>query len=155
MSGAFVLKRRLCGLLIFGMVMLTACSRAERHDEVVASIGNPSGTYVASVVKRKFTDRGLVAASDVTFVLVDKSSSGSPHYENGQDFDAKFVAMSPSQCGPLQLTWVTDSLLRIKCADCGLALNALGRHANRIGTVQIVYDGFPDRSFWETSAKPN
>jgi hypothetical protein len=149
-----IVNHRLDRLLILGLILLAACRRAERHDEIETSLVNPSGTHRASVVKRKFTDHGMVAASDVTFVLVDKSS-GPPNYANGQDFDNDIVAMSPSQCGSLQLVWVSNRLLKIKCADCGLALNAVGRHVDRIGNVQIVYEGFPDHSFWEPSGKPN
>lgn len=90
----------------------------------------------------------MVGASPTTYVILDKDA-GWPHFSNGQDFDVAHVVMRPSQCGTLRLEWTGDQALKIICDQCGLALSSLGEHASKIGQVQIFYENFPAKSFWE------
>jgi len=98
-------------------------------------------------MRQGFVD-GKVTTSPTTYVLLDKDS-GKPNYPNGVDFTDSQVVMKPEQCGPLQLSWVDDHLLKVNCQNCGLALTAVGRHADTLGPIHIQYDGFPPRSSWE------
>lgn len=87
-------------------------------------------------------------ASATTYVLLEKDA-GPPKYAYDQEFRAGDVVMRPSQCGPLKLEWIDDQTLRILCEKCGLALHSLGNHADKVGSVHIIYEGFPSKSFWE------
>jgi len=87
-------------------------------------------------------------ASPTTYVLLSKDM-GAPSYKNGQEFEPGTVVMRPSQCGPLRLEWISENTLKIICEHCGLAVHSIGSHASKVESVQLVYEDFPNKSFWE------
>jgi hypothetical protein len=138
-------------LLLFSPFL---CGCKDRQDTVIASVVNPSHTYRATVLVRQYYVDGKVDTSPTTYVLLDKDS-GKPDYGNGEDFADSQVVMKPSQCGPLDVQWDDDHLLKVICQKCGLALSAVGQHASGAGSVRIEYEGFPEMSSWETAPGGN
>jgi hypothetical protein len=149
------MKRRACLplLLIFTAVSFPfwGCRGSERIDTEISSVANPGHTYRATIVQRQYLVDGKQDSGPTTFVLLDPGY-GRVRYGNGEDFNDSRVVMKPVQCGPLRLTWASDTLLKITCDGCGLALSAAGPHAGSMGPVKIEYDGFPDVSSWEGAA---
>jgi hypothetical protein len=143
------LKSRLSLLVLIASMMLSGCKHGKTRDTVLASVSNPSHSFRGTVLRRQYLlDNGMEDASATTFVLLEKDG-GPPSYAYDQDSKGGHVVMRPSQCGPLRLMWIDDRTLQIICDKCGLALHSLGNHADKIGPVQIVYEGFPTKSFWE------
>jgi len=141
-------------LAAVGLCGLFGCKEGQRQDTVLSSVANPSRTYRATVLLRQYYSEGKLNNSPTTYVLLDRDS-GSANYRHGMDFNDSQVVMSPTQCGPLTLDWAGDSLLRIRCVNCGLALSAAGQHAQGMGTIRIEYDDFPATSSWEAPAGTN
>ncbi len=142
-------KYKGCVLLVAASLMSAACRYGKTRDTVLTSIPNASHSYRATVLQRQYLlNNGMTDASPTTYVLVDKDN-GIPSYGYDQTFDRSQVVMRPSQCGPLKLHWADDLTLEIICEKCGLALNALGNNAAKVGPVRIVYKDFPQKSFWE------
>jgi hypothetical protein len=137
-----------CHFTLLFLLILIGCRGGTIRDSIDASVSNPGHTYRATAIKRHYLlDNGLEDASPTTYVLLDKDM-GSPS-TNGRELDPRRVVMRPSQCGPLRLEWVNDELLKIVCDHCGLAMRSIGNHADKIGTVHVIYEGFPSKSFWE------
>ena len=135
--------------LLLIVFLLLGCRYGKRLDTVLLSVANPSHTLRTTVLRRQYLlDNGMEDASATTYVLLDKDT-GTPSYVNGKEFSASQVVMRPSQSGPLKLEWMNDQKLKIICDQCGLALHSLGNHAEKLGSVQIIYEGFPAKSFSE------
>jgi hypothetical protein len=133
---------------IFSVVLisLTGCKYGKTRDTILSSVPNSTHTYRATVLRREYLlDNGMTDASPTTYVLLD-ADKGPPTYAPNQRFNAANVVMRPSLCGPLRLEWMSDLVLRIICDKCGLALP---RHLDKVGSVSIVYEGFPDTSFYQ------
>jgi len=142
-------------LLVVSLALsLPGCRNNDRQDTVIASVANPSRTYRATILLRQYYIDGKVDTSPTTYVLLDKDS-GKPDYSNGVEFTDSQVVMKPTQCGPLDVQWSDDHLLKVICQKCGLALSAVGQHVGSMGPVRIEYDGFPEMSSWETSPGAN
>jgi hypothetical protein len=141
-------------LLVSISLTLPGCRNNDRQDTVIASVANPSHTYRATILLRQYYVDGKVDTSPTTYVLLDKDL-GKADYGNGAEFKDSQVVMKPSQCGPLDVQWENDHLLRVICQKCGLALSAVGQHASGMDSIHIEYDGFPEMSSWETTAGSN
>jgi hypothetical protein len=136
-------------LVLIASVMLNGCKNGKTRDTVMSSVSNPTHSFRATVLRRQYLlDNGMEDASPTTYVLLERDA-GPPSYAYGQDFKGSDVVMRPSQCGPLRLMWIDDQTLQIICDKCDLALHSLGNHADKIGPIRIVYEGFPTKSFWE------
>jgi hypothetical protein len=133
---------------------LGGCRNNDRQDTLIASAANPSHTWRATVILRQYFVDGKVDTSPTTYVLLDKDM-GKPGYGNGEEFKDSQVVMKPSQCGPLNVRWTDDHLLKVVCEKCGLALTAVGPHSSGADGIRIEYEGFPDRSSWETGPGAN
>jgi hypothetical protein len=133
---------------------LAGCKSNTRLDTVTSSVANPSHTLRATVILRQYYVDGKFDTSPTTYVLLDKDT-GSAQYSNGAEFPSSQVVLKPSQCGPLDVNWVDDRTLKVICQKCGLALSAVGPHANSQGQIRIEYEGFPDTSSWESGARVN
>ena len=140
-----------CALLVVFCGYLAGCREGPRLDTVLASALNPSRTYRATVLLRQYRMDGKFDDSPTTYVLLDRND-GSEKYENGQDFKESEIVMKPSRCGTVNLAWLDDGSLKVICEHCGLALSAVGPHADGIGAIRIVYEGFPALSSWEPAA---
>jgi hypothetical protein len=128
---------------------LLSCGGNKLQDTLIASVANPSHTYRATIVLRQYFVDGRFDESPTTYVLLDRESE-SHHYARGVEFKDAQVVMKPTQCGPLSVQWSGDTVLGVRCDKCGLALAAVGRHAESMGPIRIEYDGFPEMSSWET-----
>lgn len=133
---------------------LGGCRNNDRQDTVIASAVNPSHTYRATVILRQYFVDGKSDASPTTYVLLDRDT-GKPNYANGAEFRDAEIVMKPSQCGPLNVRWEDDRLLKVVCEKCGLALSAVGQHAGGMGAIRIQYEGFPEMSSWESGPRSN
>jgi hypothetical protein len=140
-----------CALLVVFCGYLAGCREGPRLDTVLASALNPSRTYRATVLLRQYRMDGKFDDSPTTYVLLDRND-GSEKYENGQDFKESEIVMKPSRCGTVNLAWLDDGSLKVICEHCGLALSAVGPHADGMGAIRIVYEGFPALSSWEPAA---
>jgi len=125
------------------------CKVDTRQDTVLGSAASPSHTQRATIILRQYWVDGKFDTAPTTYVLLD-TDTGKPEYGNGQDFKDAQVVMKPTRCGPLSVEWADDRTLKVKCEKCGLALSAVGEHATGIGATRIVYEGFPERSSWES-----
>lgn len=133
--------------------VVSGCRGSDRQDTLISSVANATHTWRATVLMRQGFVDGRVTTSPTTYVLLDKDS-GKPNYRNGVEFKDSEVVMKPEQCGPLQLSWPEDHVLKVTCVNCGLALSGAGAHANAIGSIRIEYEGFPERSSWEPGQQP-
>jgi len=133
-------------------LVLLGCRANQRQDTLISSVTNPNHTYRATVLLREFLIDGKVGTSPTTYVLLDRDS-GTFDYQQGMDFKESQVVMKPSQCGPVSVKWTDNNALKITCEKCGLALSAIGPHAQGVGAIKIEYDGFPEMSSWETAPR--
>jgi hypothetical protein len=140
-----------CALLVAFCGCLAGCREGPRLDTVLDSALNPSRTYRATVLLRQYRMDGKFDDSPTTYVLLDRND-GSEKYENGQDFKDSEIVMKPSRCGTVNVAWLDDGSLKVICEHCGLALSAVGPHADGMGAIRIVYEGFPALSSWEPAA---
>ena len=149
-------KPRLIAPMLLALVSISlwGCRDGDRQDTVVASASNPSHTYRATVILRQYFVDGKADTSPTTYVLLSKDS-GQAKYDNGENFRNDEIVMQPSQCGPLTVQWTGDHVLKVICEKCGLALSAVGQHASGMGEIRIEYDGFPEKSSWETGPNAN
>ncbi len=138
-------------VVVVTLLGFVGCRAGQRQDTVISSATNPSHTYRATVLLREYFVDGHADNSPTTYVLLDKISgdTGGPEYDQGQDFKDSQIVMKPKQCGPLSLHWPDDNTLKITCEKCGLAVSALGEHANGVGAIQVQYEEFPAVSSWE------
>jgi hypothetical protein len=143
-----------CALLLTFCGCLAGCKEGPRLDTVLTSALNPSHTYRATVLLRQYRMDGKFDDSPTTYVLLDRND-GSETYENGQDFRDSEIVMKPSRCGTIDVAWLDDASLKVMCEHCGLALSAVGPHADGMGAIRIVYEGFPALSSWETAPQPH
>jgi hypothetical protein len=150
------IRLRLVFVLIPVQVLLTVggCKGNNRQDTVIASAANPSHTYRATIVLRQYFVEGKIDTSPTTYVLLD-TDAGKPDYASGAEFKDSQVVMKPSQCGPLDVQWADDHVLKVVCEKCGIALSAVGQHAGSMGPIRIEYEGFPEMSSWETAPRAN
>jgi hypothetical protein len=140
--------------LLLTCACLSGCRGSQRLDTVLASVPNSNHTWRATILLRQDYVEGQFKRSPTTYVLLDKDT-GAAHYENGVEFSDSQVVMKPSQCGQIKVEWIDDQALRVICDQCGLALSAIGRHADGIGAIRIEYEGFPEHSSWETASQPH
>ena len=136
------------------LICFLSCRGNQRQDTVITSAANPSRSYRATVILRQYYVDGKFDDSPTTYVVLDKDS-GAAAYANGVEFTASQVVMKPTQCGPLSVKWSGDYALTVVCEKCGLALSAVGPHADGLGPIKIQYDGFPQMSSWETAPHSN
>ena len=150
------MRRKSCLILpLLGVpVFFCGCRGNDRQDTVLSSAANPSHTYRATVILRQYFVDGKIDNSPTTYVLLDQDT-GKPDYSNGVDFKESQIVMQPSQCGPLSVQWNDDQTLKVICDKCGIALSAVGQHASGVGRIRIQYEGFPERSSWETGPQSN
>lgn len=141
--------------MLFALLTLSGgfvgCRSGQRVDTVLNSAANSSRTFRATVLLRQYYVDGHLDNSPTTYVLLDKDT-GKPDYENGMDFKESQIVMQPSQVGTLTVQWIDDQSLKITCVQCGLALSAVGPHADGVGRIRVVYEGFPETSSWEGTA---
>lgn len=135
-------------------VSISGCKGNNGQDTVLATAANPSHTLRATVVLRQYFVDGKADTSPTTYVLLDKDT-GKPEYDNGAEFQDSQVVVKPSQCGPLTVEWADDRLLKVICQKCGIALSAIGPHPAGMQSIRIEYEGFPERSSWETGPGAN
>ncbi len=136
-------------LIMLASSMLIGCRYGKTRDTVLISVANANHSYRATVLRREYLlDNGMTDASPTTYVLLDEDK-GTPSYKYDQEFDTRHVVMRPDQCGPLGLEWMSDQTLKIICKQCGLSLDSLGKHVDRVGSIKIEYEGFPAKSFYE------
>lgn len=138
-----------CYGIMLVLFIFVGCRYGKTHDSIEVSTPNQNHTYRATIIKRHYLlDNGMEDASPTTYVLLSKDM-GAPSYKNGQEFEPGTVVMRPSQCGPLRLEWISENTLKIICEHCGLAVHSIGSHASKVESVQLVYEDFPNKSFWE------
>ncbi len=155
-AGLSLLLTLLPALLVMG-----GCKVVQSADTVLSSETSPDGLWRARVVERDFVVDGHFASSARTFVLLDRGQ-GEAAYEQGEEFSPEKIVASPIRSGWLRTQWTRregdgESQLHVVCGDCGISLVALGRHPDRMGPVEVVYEGFPEESSWErprSVAKP-
>jgi len=135
---------------VLALIPLSGCHGLESRDALLSTVPSPSHTRRATIIQRQYVIDGKVENSPATYVLLS-DDTGEPVYPSGVDFPAAQVVMKPAHCGPLKLTWNGDDDLIIVCDRCGLALAAVGNHANQLGKTKIEYEGFPESSSWETA----
>ena len=141
-------------LLVLSMAFgLCGCRGKSHQDTLVASVANPSRTYWATILLRQGVTDGSVDTTPTTYVLVDKST-GKPHYSSYAEFKESQIAMKATQCGALEVQWMSDLALTVICQNCGLALPA-AQHATGVVAIRVDYEGFPERSSWEPGPGPN
>lgn len=127
---------RFCLLL---PILLLACTPAPMKNTVVTKADSPDGKSSAVLVDRYYH---AARVPDEFFLIVIPSNQDANEAINARGIgdSSALVAIWASK---VQLRWHGDDTLLVVCDSCGLKPVDISKKLDRIGTIKILYQGFP------------
>jgi hypothetical protein len=132
-----------CGL-VFAAALLS-CKPAPQTNTVVDKAQSPNGRLSAILVNRHYHAARI---SDEFFIVLIPS---------GQSVDEAINARHIGDSAPLvatwankvQLRWQSNDKLLVICDSCGLRAIDISKKLDRVGSVKISYEGFPEHTAYQ------
>jgi hypothetical protein len=127
---------RFCLLL---PILLLACTPVQMKNTVVAKADSPDGKSSAVLVDRYYH---AARVPDEFFLIVIPSNQDTNEAINARGIgnSSALVAIWASK---IQLRWHGNDTLLVVCDSCDLKPIDISKKVDRIGTIKIVYQGFP------------
>lgn len=127
---------RFCLLL---PILLSGCTPAPMKNTVVTKADSPDGKSTAVLVDRYYY---AARVPDEFFVIVIPSNQDANEAINARHIgnSSALVAIWASK---IQLHWHGNDTLLVVCDSCGLKPIDISKKLDHIGSVKIIYQGFP------------
>jgi hypothetical protein len=124
-----------CLLLAFAM----GCGAAPVTNTVVLRAKSPDGKATAILVDRAYH---VARSSDEFFLIVVEFPGNADSAIAVRNIGGR-AALVATYATKLQLNWENNSNLHVICKSCGLTPINIEKKLDRLGSIQIVYEGFP------------
>ena len=128
-----------CSVVLFTLLM--SC-RAPVTSTVVQRAESPDGKLFAILVDRYYH---TARVSDEFFLVVIPSNQNADETVNARHIDDS-SALIATWANKVQLHWQSDDTLFVICDSCGLRPIDISRKLDHIGSIKIVYQGFPEHT---------
>ena len=126
--------------------MLTAAIGCSSHYDwdpsdvtVVRTVAAPAGGRSALLVRH--VSRFALNNDVYRVVIAESRLEASP--EAVVQLPDSAIVLDATHAARVELRWVADTVLELKCADCGLERIDIVKRQTHWGPVRIVYTGFP------------
>lgn len=130
-----------CCCLVLVSVLVN-CKRAQTTNTIVVRVTSPDGKFSALLVDRYYH---AARVSDEFFLIVIPGDQNERQAVNARDIgDAS--ALVTTRATKLQLRWQSNDTLLVICDWCGLKAIDISKKIDRIGSVKIIYQGFPEHT---------
>lgn len=112
------------------------------RNTVVTSAASPDGKSTAVLVDRYY-DAARVA--DEFFIVVVKRQENIREAVTARNL-GKSSALVATRASKVELRWQNKDTLIVICDSCGLSAIDIEKKVDRIGSVGIIYQGFPNQT---------
>jgi len=112
---------------------------------VVDKAQSPDGTLSAILVDRYYH---AALSSDEFFVIVISNGQDVVEAINARDIGdpAPLVA---TRAEKVRLRWQSNDTLLVICDSCGLEAIDINKKLDHVGSVKIIYQGFPEHTAYQ------
>ena len=130
---------RIWSLFLLLLVVLLGCKPAPMKNTVVMKTDSPDGKSSALLVDRSYQ---AARVPDEFFLIVIPSGQDANEAVNARHIGDS-SALVAIWAGKVQLRWLSGDALLVVCDSCGLKPINISKKLDHIGTIKIVYQGFP------------
>jgi hypothetical protein len=123
------------------LIGLAGC-RAPQTNTVVAKAESPDGKHLALLVDRYFHAARI---SDEFFLIVVPTSQDVDQAINSGDIDVRSVLMA-TYASRVRVRWQDNDTLVATCDSCGLRAIDVIRKRDHLGSLKVIYQGFPEHT---------
>lgn len=134
-----------CVAIIYWLALaaiFVGCKTAPMTNTIVKQADNPNGQICALLVERYYH---AALSSNQFFLLVipkEKDTAKAINDRNISDSSALVATLA----GKVQLRWQNSDTLLVICDSCGLEAIDISKKLDRIGSIRIIYQGFPEHT---------
>lgn len=114
-------------------------------NTVVCRADSPHGGSSALLIERYYR---AALSSNQFYLLVLPKGQDADKAINDKDI-ADSSALVATLAGKVQLRWQNDDTLLAICDSCGLEAIDISKKLDHIGSVKIVYQGFPEHTAYK------
>lgn len=120
-------------------IVLLGCTPAPMKNTVVTKANSPDGKLSAVLVDRYYH---AARVPDEFFLIVIPTNRHASDAINARHIgdSSALVAIWASK---IQLRWQRNDTVLVVCDSCGLKPIDISKKQDHIGTIKIVYQGFP------------
>jgi hypothetical protein len=137
-----------CGLFLASA--LVSCKPAPMTNTVVAEATSPDGKSSALLVDRYYQ---AALAADEFFLIVIPRSQRTDQAINARHIGDR-AALVATWASKVRLRWGSNDTLLVSCDSCGLKPIDISKRLDHIGSVKIVYQGFPEHTAYSRLIEP-
>lgn len=127
---------------LFLLILLVGCRPAPTTNTVVARVQSPDGKTSAILVDRYYH---IARVSDGFFLILVPRNQNASEAINARDIGNSSVLVA-TWASKVQLRWQSNDTLLVICNSCGLKPIDISKKSNNLGSVKIIYRGFPEHT---------
>lgn len=133
-------------MTILGLLLMTlpGCktTHAPMKNTIINRIDSPDRKLSALLVERHYK---AALSNDQFYLLILSDGQDANKAINNNDI-ADSSALVATLAGKVQLHWQDKNTLFVICGNCGLEAVDISKKLDRIGSIKIVYKGFPEHT---------
>ena len=128
-------------VLLLPALCLMGCKPAPMTNTIVTQAQSPNGKASALLVDRSYK---AARVPDEFFVIVIGSDK-KPEEAIAERHLGVSAVLVATWANKVRLRWQTDDVLIAVCESCGLEAINISKKEDHVGTITVLYEGFPAR----------
>ncbi len=119
-----------------------SCEHVTTTNVVVAKAQSADGRSIALLVERHYKAARI---SDGFFLLIVAGDNDVDKAIQDADIASASVLIATSAAN-VHIRWESNELLVVECDSCGLKPIDISKKLDQLGSIRIIYRGFPDHT---------